>query len=245
MRPRTQTVALSLLVSPSFAGPVLLEDERVLSAFAHSIDAGGDGLIDGPNVTSLGVLGGFYSDTVRADSSGGNFNAVSIAGTDHLSFFESGSPFTFNASGSAQVLTKAREGASLAEAWSTNSLYLRIELDADTPFELEGAMGRYVNGDAESSVRVSVRREGDANALYERTASGSFSTAGTLDEGLWIFEIFAEASVLSSGSGLSDSSSGAFFGEIRFALIPAPGSIGLLGVLALGRTARRRRRGGL
>jgi len=243
MRPRTMIVSLALLVSPALAGPVLLEDERVLSAFAHSTDAGGDGVIDGPNITALGTLAGFFSGTARADSAGGNFNSVSIAGADQLSFFEQGSPFAFNASGSAQVLTKAREGASLAEAHSTNSVRLLFDVDADSAFELAGAMGRYANGGATSGVRVSIKREGSADALFERTASGSFSTSGTLDAGRWIFEILAEASVLNAGSGLTNATSGAFFGEITLSVVPAPGPVAVLGAFAIFGVRRRRRNG--
>ncbi len=239
MRLTILVAAFALLTSHAIAGPVLVGDERVLTAFAHSIDAGGDGLADGPNMTSLGTFGGLYSDTVRADSSGGNFNAVSIAGADQLSFFEPDSLNTFNASGGAQVLTKARLGASQAHARSTNSIRLVFEVDAGSAFELAGGLGGYANGDATSGVRVTLRAESDIDALFEQTKLGSFATSGTLSEGRWVLELHAEASVFSSGSGLGDSSSGAFFQEVRFTLVPAPASLAPL-ALALAFVRRRR-----
>ncbi len=240
MRLRTLTAALALLSSNAIAGPVLVQDDRVLSAFAHSIDAGGDGLGDGPHTTSLGVLGGYYSDTIRAESSGGNFNAVSISGAEQLSFFEAGPAYTFNSSGSAQVLAKARLGASRTEASSTNSARLVFELDATTAFGLEGILGVFAIGGAESSVSVSLYELGETEALFERTLSGAFTASGELGAGTWVLEMEAYASLLGEGAGLSDANAGAVFREIRLTLVPAPGALCL--ACPVGAMLVRRRR---
>ncbi len=222
------------------AGPVLIEDHRSISAFAHATDAGGAGVVSGPNVTTLGVPGGGFGGLEAANSFGGNFDAVAAAGTKQFSFFE-GAGFTrFSADAIAEVVADRRSLTDTANAISETSIRLVLFLDADTPFEIAGELRAFEIGGGSTSVLVSLRAVDASGAVFERHDVGTFQGSGTLEKGTWVFELLARASASSDPMDAESLNAQAIFRDVRLSLAPSPTSTAPLAgaVLIL---ARRRR----
>jgi len=232
---------ITIFVPPAVAGPTLVEDVRFISAFAHAIDDGGSGVIDGPNISSTPSLGAHFGGLEAANSAGGDFDAIAAAGTKQFSFFDEGGFTRFSADAIAEVVADRRNNSEQSNARAEAYIRLVFELDQDMFFTLEGEFRTFELGGGDTNVHISLSASGAQNALFERNDVGIFASSGYLEKGTWVFELLAEATASSSPSDADLLDAQAIFRDVRFTLVPAPTTSVPLALAGLVLARRRRR----
>ncbi len=224
----------------AWGGPVLVEDDRWASAWAHASDLSGDGPFDGPNVVSLDDPGALFSGVASAGSVGDGLGTVVAAGAQQLSYFQAGDAWTFRADGIAQADTLTPPTTLIADGGAETGLRLVFTLHEDTAYELSGSLGIFLSGGVSGASSVSLRAADGVGVWFEEDSPVEFHSAGVLEEGTWVLELSASVSSTHTPGGLDSTSAAAQFRDVVFTLTPAPPGAALM--LAAGALASRRRR---
>ncbi len=223
------------------AGPVLLEDHRAISVFAQATDSQGEGPPVGPFVISPSGSGAFFAEQQAVTASAPGFGFSAIAGAIQFSQFHDGAGIRFGADGAAEVQADLLDQQGSAVTDSSSVVRLIFQLSQDTPYDLSGELTTFAIGDVEARASVTLRAQGASTPWFERASSGAYESSGVLEVGVWVLEVRAEAHSAALLSDPFDSSSAvASFRRVEFVLIPAPGTVAMIG--AVGALAGRRRR---
>lgn len=241
MRSHPWLATLALTTSFGFGAPVLIEDTREISVFAQAFDSQGEGPPVGPVIISRGAPGAFFAEQRAVSANAPGFGATAVAGALQFSRFVDGPGVHFIADGSAEIQVDLLDPEAGASAVATTEVRLVFELAEDTPYDLSGELTMFAVGDVESEVRVSLAPAGGVSPWFEQASAGAFESSGVLEQGTWVLELHALArSAELLPDPFESSNAVATFRNLEFILVPAPGPVGVLAVLGL-LTSRRRR----
>jgi hypothetical protein len=237
---RTLATPVLLMGTLASASPVLVEDIRDISVFAQASDSSGEGPPVGPVIISRSAPGAFFAEQRAVSANSPAFGVSAIAGGVQFSRFHAGSGVHFEADGAAEVQVDLLDLDGTGQAESLVSVCLVFELSEDTPYTLAGELTTFAIGGVASDARVTLRAMSGVSPWFERTMAGAFESSGVLEEGTWVLELLADAHSAPLPDAFESSNAVASFRGVHFVLVPAPGSVVLLGGAGV-LTLRRRR----